>query len=191
MSTDNINLEFVEGIVNDGEEGEPVIIPESLAWVFEGFVPWDPEAADEAEAEDISAEVVRWTKYERLDQVHNSDPSKREAGVLPVNLGGGISLAAVVEPVDGRIGIVMRRLVEKLPLEGGKTFNVYDIVATRPMDSAEDARRLVSEVRKAYQRRITSKVTGFGITREERIANDEIADKASTPAAKASAAFGK
>lgn len=175
----NYNLEVVEGMVNDEVDGDPVEIPESLAWVFEGFLPFNPEAIDEAEAEDIRKAVERWTKYNRLDQ------TEKERGVLPVNLGGGISLVAVVEPVDGRIAIVMRRLMEQQQLSEGKTFNVYDIIATRPMDTAEEARKLITEVSKAYLRRVTGKITGFGVTRDERMAAAEV-----TPEAKASKALG-
>lgn len=164
---ENINLDTVECLVNDNEEGDPVEIPAELAFVFEGFQPFVVDAVDEAEADDIEQTVARWTKYNRLDQTPG------ETGVLPANLGGGISLVAVVEPADGRIGVVMRRLEEVVPLNDGKTFNRYSIVAVRPMDSAEEARKVISAVKAAFVRRVSGKVSGFGITREERIALSE------------------
>lgn len=122
---------------------------------LEGFVPFSG-------SDEVRKIVGRWTKYNRADQA-----------IFNVTLDEEDSLVLVRNPNTNTLGVVWRRILEKVELTdaagdpNGKTFYDYEIVAIRSVESLEEGKALLDTVRDAREATVASEVEGFGTTVSE------------------------
>lgn len=111
-----------------------------------GFVPFT--GGDEAEKL-----LAKWTKY------NQADPD-----VWNVRLSDDTSLVLVRNPLKGTLAIVARTLEEQVDLGEGKTFNRYSVPMICPVESVEEGKDILQEVRRTLEFKTARDIDGFGST---------------------------